>query len=121
MTTLTEVNHPGGFLISEAEGNRARDDVTIISGQNVNAGTVLGIITASGKYTQYDSNASDGSETAKAIAYNACDATGGDTVAAVIARDAEVNGDELLYSISSPAQDTAGAIVDLAAVGIIVR
>lgn len=121
MTTLTETTHPGGFLISEAEGNRARQNVTILSGQDLNAGAVLGIVTDSGKYVEYDSNASDGRETAKAVLFAACDASAGDTVAAIIARDAEVNGDELGYLSGSPAQDVAGAIVDLAAVGIIVR
>jgi Bacteriophage lambda head decoration protein D len=45
MTTLTETVHAGGFLVSEANGNRSRDAGTLISGQNLVAGAVLGKIT----------------------------------------------------------------------------
>lgn len=121
MTTLTETTHAGGAIISEANGNRSRDNVTVVSGQDLEANAVLGKVTASGKYAAYDSNAADGTETAAAVLIGKCDATAGDTAAAVLARDCEVNGDELVYQTSSPAQDTAGAATDLASVGIIVR
>jgi hypothetical protein len=42
MTTLTETLHAASFLASEASGTRSRDSVTILSGQNLLAGTVLG-------------------------------------------------------------------------------
>lgn len=42
MTTKTEAIHPGEFILSEAEGSRSRDTVTILSGQNLKAGAVLG-------------------------------------------------------------------------------
>lgn len=43
MATLTEGKRPGQFLLSEAAGNRSRDNVTIKSGAgNLAAGTVLG-------------------------------------------------------------------------------
>jgi len=121
MTTLTETTHAGGFIMSEANGQRSRDTVTVLSGQDLEAGAVLGKKTSGGKYVAYNSNAGTGEETAVAILIAKCDATGGDTKAAVIARDAEVNGDELLYQTTSPAQDTAGAATDLASVGIVVR
>lgn len=51
---------------------------TLLSGQVVTRGTVLGMITASGKLQIADSTKSDGSQTIYAIAAEACDATGGD-------------------------------------------
>jgi len=45
MTTLTEGNHAFEFLVSEAPGHRSREPDTLISGQNLQAGTVLGRIT----------------------------------------------------------------------------
>jgi hypothetical protein len=42
MTTKTEALHPGEFILSEAEGSRSRDTVTILSGQNLKAGAVIG-------------------------------------------------------------------------------
>ena len=52
--------------------------VTLVSGQNVEAGTVLGKITTGGKYTTSLSASSDGSETPDMIAAQDCDASGGD-------------------------------------------
>lgn len=120
MTTLTETGHAAGFILSEAMGQRSRENVTLVSGAVVLAGQVLGIITATGKYDKYDNQDSDGTEAAKAISINDADATDGDITIAVIARDAEVNGDELVYLTASPTDETAAA-TDLLAQGIIVR
>lgn len=60
------------------------DHITIISGAGVLVrGTVLGKITASGKYITCLSAAGDGSNAADAILAEAVDATAGDKVAAV--------------------------------------
>lgn len=61
----------GGFPIVDKE-------VTLVSGQNLVRGTVLGRITASGKMTAYSSGAADGSENPVAILGADCDATSGD-------------------------------------------
>lgn len=42
MTTKTETAHRGAFLISEAPGERSREQITLLSGQSVNDGAVLG-------------------------------------------------------------------------------
>ena len=48
MTVLTEGRHPGEFLMTEANGQRSRENITIASGAGIIApGTVLGRITAS--------------------------------------------------------------------------
>lgn len=60
--------------------------VTIISGQNLTRGAVLGKITASGKYNLSLSGASDGSQTPDLILAENCDATSGDKVALAYAR-----------------------------------
>lgn len=52
--------------------------VTLISGQNVVRGAVLGKITAGGKYNLSLSAAADGSQTPVAIAAQDMDASGGD-------------------------------------------
>lgn len=122
MTTLqTETNHAGACIISLANGHFSMENVTIVSGQNLAANTVLGKITSGGKYAAHDNNASDGTEVAAAILYDKCDASAGDVVAAVIARNAEVNGNVLVYKTTSPAVDTALAAADLLLQKIIVR
>ena len=60
--------------------------VTLISGQNVVRGAVLGKITASGKYNLSLSAAADGSQTPYAIAAQDCNASGGDVECLVYER-----------------------------------
>jgi hypothetical protein len=53
--------------------------VTVSAGQGkIEVGTVLGKITASGKYGKYDNTATDGREVAKCIAAESCDTTDSD-------------------------------------------
>ncbi|MDR9395424.1 MAG: head decoration protein [Roseovarius sp.] len=123
MTVLTEGRHPGEFLMTEANGQRSRENITIASGAGIIApGTVLGRITASGKYLASAVGATDGSQTAAAIALYGCDATSGDADISAITRDAEVNGSILTYHPDrDQAAEKTAAQGDLAAVGIIVR
>lgn len=116
MTILTEVIHQGEHLISEATGFRSRDVVTVtVSGTTKwLSGTLLGKITASGKYIKYANGASDGSQAVAAILWNELDPVAGDIKATVHVRDCEVMGAKLTGS------DAAG-LVDMAALGIIVR
>ena len=120
MTTKTETGHAEAFMVSEANGTRSRASVTLISGQDLAAGSVLSIITASGKYTKYLNTGSTGTETAKAILVDDCDASGGDKTCAIVMRDAEVAGDNLNWNSVDQTGINAG-IVDLASVGILVR
>lgn len=60
--------------------------VTIISGQNLTRGAVLGKITASSKYNLSLSGAADGSQTPDLILAEDCNATSGDKVALAYAR-----------------------------------
>ena len=55
--------------------------ITVISGQNLVRGTVLGKITSGGKYNKSLSAAGDGSQTPDLILAEDCDASGGDKVA----------------------------------------
>jgi hypothetical protein len=70
-------------LIAGSNQNIITRSVTIVSGQNVVRGTVLGIITASGKYTTSLSALTNGAQTPKAIAVEDTNATGGDKTAPV--------------------------------------
>ncbi|MAT91384.1 MAG: head decoration protein [Halioglobus sp.] len=121
MTTFTEARHPGEHILSEANGALSREQVTLASGNNLAAGTVLGIITASGKYAVFDQDASDGTEEAAGVLYEAVDASGGDEDAVVHVRQCEVAGAALTWpgDITGPEQIAAEA--ELAALGIIVR
>ena len=85
MPILTETPHAGGFLVWEALRDYCRSTVILASG-NLQPGTILGKITASGKYAAHDPAASNGTQTAAAILWNSVDASGGDTNAVVLIR-----------------------------------
>lgn len=72
------------------------DTITIKSGSNLLRGTVLGIITATGKAIKVDSTAGDGSAVAYAILCQDTDATSADVVAPVYLTG-EFNGDALIF------------------------
>jgi len=63
-----------------------RTTETLISGQNLEMGTVLGMITASGKLTRIDLAASDGSESVYGVLLRDTDASGGDEKCVVLER-----------------------------------
>lgn len=115
MPTLTEGRHTAEFLLSEANGYRSREVVTIAAAAAaLSAGTVLGKITASGKYVAYSDAASDGSQAAAAVLYANVPDSASDQSAVVIIRDAEVKGTSLTGS-------DANGVADLKALGILVR
>lgn len=126
MSTLTEGPHAAEFILSEANGQRSRENVTLEGGFTdagvIVAGTVLGKLTSGGKYVISPNSGADGSQTGYAILLNDTDVTDADVVAAVIARDCEVNGDCLTYDDSvDDVTKTGTKNTQLAAVGIIVR
>jgi hypothetical protein len=129
MTVFNEGRHPGEFLLTEANGQRSRENITIASGSGIIApGTVLGKFTSGaneGKYGPAPAAAADpdvGNQTAVAVALYGCDATSADANIAAVARDAEVNGKTLTYaSTVNDDAKKAAKIAQLAAVGIIVR
>ncbi len=45
MTPLTEGQHKAEFIVTEAEGTLSRDTITVLAGQNLKAGHVLGKVT----------------------------------------------------------------------------
>ena len=116
------------YLVSEANGTRSRDVVTLAQGHNCLPGTVLGKVAASGKYVPVDptngtgeGETPDGSHIAVVVLFAAVDATAGDKPAVITARDAEVEAAALIWPAAiTPTQKTA-ALGQLAAVGIVAR
>lgn len=93
------------------------DTVTIVTGQNLLRGAVLGKITASGKYTLSASASADGSQTPSRILLHDTDATGGDKLAPVA-----VTGEFSSRAVILGAGHTVASIRDgLAANGIFLK
>ncbi|HNU12650.1 MAG TPA: head decoration protein [Rubrivivax sp.] len=122
MAAKTDHLGAGAFIKSEANGDLSREALVIVSGSGkLLAGTVLGKITASGKYKPYDNDNSDGSQTASAILVYDVDATLADVTAVCIVRLAEVWTNRLVWASTVAGGEKAPAYTELATALVIVR
>lgn len=112
----------GAFIKSEGNGDISRETIVVAAtyGKLV-AGTVLGKITASGKYRPYDNDNTDGSQTAAAILVYDVDATTVDVTTVGLVRFAEVWTSRLVWAASVLTGEKAPAYTELAAANIFVR
>lgn len=124
MTILTEGSRKAEFMLSEANDWRSRGEVTVTAPTGgLESGTILGVITATGKYVRHAAGAADGSENEAGILFApiaAAEASADYQVTAIL-RDAEVIGADLTYEIGADATQVTASNVALAALGIIVR
>jgi hypothetical protein len=112
---INELNYAGEFLLSEASGTRSREEVTFAATvADIQPGTVVGIVTASGHYAPYSNVAVDGTQTAVGVLYAGLSINVATQKGVIVARDAEVDSEKVI------GEDAPG-IVDLKALGIIVR
>lgn len=121
MATLNEGRHAGEFIGELAMGiGYHTETVTVLSGQVLSAGHVVGIVTASGKYVAYDNaGTDDGRRTVAGILYDAVDATGADKTGVVLRRGpAMVNKNDLVWAAGIDAGEQATAIAALMTLGI---
>lgn len=87
------------------------EKATIISGQNLQRGALLGVITASGKYNLSLSAAGDGSNTPRAILAEDVDASGGDKEAIVYV-SGDFNQDAITYGTGHTAASVKAGLRD---------
>ena len=121
-TIFTEAMNLGDLLKFEAPNLYSRDRVTVAAGQNLPLGTVLGTITASGKYKQIDPSSEDGSQVAAGVLLQACDATLIDRDdGLVVARHAVVAHHALAWPDAITTAEQLTAIAQLKALGVLVR
>lgn len=106
MSTETRTYNP--LLLGEGE----TDSGVLVSGQVLDAGALLGKITASGKLTLSLAAATDGSEVPYAILSEATDATSGDKVCPIILAGpvAEKN---IIFGAGHTAESTKDTLRDL--------
>ncbi len=121
MPVLNEQNHLGDWLKYEAESLYSRDEVVVVSGQDLATGTVVGIITASGKVTQLAPAASDGSENTAGLLLLPVDASLADKGGVIIARHAICSDMKLIWPVGITAPQKTTAIGQLKTLGILVR
>lgn len=120
MPTLTETMREGEFIGELAMGVGYHVDVTtLITGQNLAAGTVVGKITASGKYTILAPGAATGEQAAAGILVPSTNATAADVITRSLLRGpAQVNANDLIWPGGITAPQKVTAIAQLMALGI---
>lgn len=108
---------------TEGPNRYSRDESVIASGSGlVEVGTVLGQVTASGKFAPIDPAAADGTEIAKRISLEKVDATAADAPRVVVlSRMAEVVQQALVWPVGITDGQKAAALSQLEAVGIVAR
>ena len=123
MPVLTDQPSMGDVLKYEVNPNYTREVITLLQGQPYPVGSVLGKITASGKYKMATSGGNDGAQTAIAVLLYAVDATLADAIGIVLVRGpAIVSRAGLAYDTTvDDAAKLATKIGQLAAAGIIAR
>ena len=126
MTALTQNPTLGDLVKYELEPRYSREVVTLKSGASYAIGTVLGRITASGKYRASpvaEVVGDEGAENACAVLLEIVDATAADAVGLVAVRGPIIlSKDRLVYdaSVDLAAEKTA-KIAQLAPHGLVVR
>lgn len=125
MTTKTEGQHTGEFLVSEANGTRSREAGTLVTRSDLyEDGTLL---MASGNNLvalAADTDTEGGVDPDKVVGilYGNYDASAGNVKCAYIARDAEVKDALLTYpQESTEGGEKAASVAGLKALGIITR
>lgn len=121
-TLITEGRYAADWLKREEDSLYSREQVILLAGSGlVKSGTVLGKITASGKYKPVTVAASDGSQNAAGILMWDTDTTA-DAKAVIIARDAIVAHQALFYGADvDTAPERAAITTALGALGILDR
>ena len=122
MPALQEPFNLGDLLKYEAPNLYSRDRVTVASGQTLTLGTVLGLVTATGKVKQIDPSATDGSQYAAGVLIQDVDAHLADrTDGLMVARHAIVADHALQWPAGITLSEQQAAVLQLKALGVLVR
>lgn len=123
MPVLTEPPSMGDVLKYEVNPNYTREVITLLQGMPYPVGSVLGQITASGKYKLATSGGTDGAQTATAVLLYAVDATLADATGIVVVRGPSiVSRAGLAYDATvDDGTKISAKIAQLTAVGIVAR
>lgn len=107
-SVITEGRHPSDWLKSYASSSQySTEQGLLVAGSGVvQTGTVLGRVTATGKFKPVTAAATDGSQTAAGILFRTAEAATADAKIVVVVREAVVVAQSLLYGadIDTPAK-----------------
>jgi hypothetical protein len=122
MPAIQESLNLGDLLKYEASHLYSRDQVTVLAGEVLPLGAVVGQVSTTGKIKALDPTATDGSEIAIGVLIAPQDALAGDqTDGLIVARHALVADHALTWPQGITPLQKATAIHQLKALGILVR
>ncbi len=122
MPVLHEPMTLGDLLKYEAPNLYSRDEVVVGAGQTLALGAVVGRVTATREIVALDPTASDGRESVAGVLIEAVTTSATERRRSVIvARHATVFGGALVLPTSLTSEQTAAALAQLAALGVLVR
>ncbi|PIT68284.1 head decoration protein [Bartonella tribocorum] len=102
-----------GAYLGPYDPDMSNEEVVFASGAFIEAGTIMGKITASKKYTPLNPAASDGSQIPAGISFATVDATEADQRAMMTARLCTVKASELLWPDAITDEQKSAAIQSL--------
>lgn len=122
MTAITNDLTLGDLLKYEEENLYSRDQVTVVNGQNLKLGAVIGRVSATQKVKALDPSATDGSEVAAGVVLQSIDASSAEkTNGLIVSRQAIVADHALIWPASITTEEKTAAIAQLEAIGVLVR
>ena len=122
MTAITNDLTLGDLLKYEEENLYSRNQVTVVSGQNLKLGTVIGRVSATQKVKALDPSATDGSEVAVGVMLQSIDASAAEkTNGLIVSRQAIVADHALVWPVAITTEEKTAAIAQLEAIGVLVR
>ena len=121
--SMEENNRLGDLLKYEADKNYCREVMTVASGQNLKMGAVVGIKSATDeiKIVSISDEETDGSDSAFGVLLEDADTTSAAKKALVIARDAILASDYVVFPNDATADQKKKITKDLEKRGIVIR
>ena len=120
---IEENNRLGDLLKYETDKNYCREVMTVASGQNLKMGTVVGIKTATDeiKIVSIANEETDGSDSAFGVLLEDVDATESAKEGLIIARDAILARDYVVFPTDATDEQKKKITKDLEKRGIVIR
>ncbi len=120
-TAISEPTRIGDLIKYEAPQRYSREQETVLNGQTLELGAVVGKVTATDKLVELAPAASDGSEVAYGVLVEDAAPSGADGQAVVIRRHAMLADNKVVWPAGITGPQVTAALAQLEAKGIILR
>lgn len=116
-----EGRHTADYILTESHGSKSRENVTFAQSVLIEPGTVVGKVSATGKFMPLDVAANDGTEIAAGVNYAQVNAASADVDGVISARDATLIKDQLIWPNGITENEKTTALGQLETLDLIAR